>query len=109
MKKIAINISHAKIESFSVELSGEFPTVSATIWLYTESEKKISTYSVSNRKYYWEDINFPPEIYDWLYRMLDVIEWVVTRNAQSKIGLLESRKKVSKKEEKPEDYLDVPF
>lgn len=108
MKKIAINISHAKIESFSVELSGEFPTVSATIWLYTENEKKISTYSVSNRKYYWEDIDFPPEIYDWLYRMLDVIEWVVTRNAQSKIGLLESRKKVSKKEEKPED-LDLPF
>lgn len=104
MKKIEINISHAKIESFSVSCEEDIPTVSATIGLYTENEKKISTYTVTNRKYYGEQIEFPPEIFDWLYRILDVIETTVTRNAQSKIWLLPSKNK--DEEEKKTDFTD---
>lgn len=106
MKKIEINISYAKIESFSVNLESNIPTISATVWLFTANEKKISTYTVSNRKYYWEDVEFPPEIFDGLYRMIDIIERIVTNNAKSKIGLLSVKTEESKKSE---DYKDILF
>lgn len=106
MKKIEINISHAKIESFSVNLESDIPTISATVGLFTANEKKISTYTVTNRRYYWEEAEFPPEVFDGLYRMLDIIERVVTNNAKSKIGLLSAKTEESKKSE---DYNDIPF
>lgn len=106
MKKIDINISYAKIESFSVNLESDIPTISATVGLFTENEKKISTYTVTNRKYYWEDVEFPPEIFDGLYRMLDIIERIVTNNAKSKIWLLSWKTEKSKKSE---DYEDIFF
>lgn len=112
MKKIEINISHAKIEGFSVSMETEIPRIAATIWLYTQNEKKISTYTVTNQRYYWEEIEFPPEIFDGLYRILDVIEWTVTRNAQSKIWLLPAkteRQKNQTKKPKMEDFDDIPF
>lgn len=104
MKKISISITNAKIESFSVNIENNEPYISATVGLYTENEKKISTFSVTNRKYYGEEITFPIEIYDWLYKMLDVIEQTVTLHAQSKICLLPD-----KKTGKEDDFMNVPF
>lgn len=57
MREIKISITKAHIRSYSVDLQGDFPVVTATIDLRTDGGKSIATYSIASD--HWEkDLKF---------------------------------------------------
>lgn len=58
MKHIDINLSSARLESFSVDLNADVPEITATIGLLTPGLNKIATFCVSTKAYYSDDTRF---------------------------------------------------
>lgn len=52
MRKLNIEITKAKIESYVVTMGDEYPSVMVSIGLYTEGGQKITDYNISNN--HWE-------------------------------------------------------
>lgn len=58
MKKLDINITQAKLQSYTVELKEEKPVVSATIELLTAGGMSVTTYTVSTESWYSDKNKF---------------------------------------------------
>jgi hypothetical protein len=52
MKKIDIQITKGAIKGFAVEMADGLPQVTATVALFTEGGKEVTTYSISTHTYY---------------------------------------------------------
>lgn len=89
MKKIDIQINHAKILNFSVVHGDPLPAVSATIGLFTPNGLKISEYSLSTN--HWKEsmkFDLPPEVIGPILQITDALERIVTAHCQSQQKLL---------------------
>ena len=81
---IEINITHGQLENFSVYKSedGKF-NLSATIGLYTETKKKIASYSVDTRNYYGtQKIDLPINTIPAILKIAEEIEVAVIKNCR---------------------------
>lgn len=58
MKQLNINITKAKLKSYTVELKEGKPVVSATIDLLTEGGMEVTTYTVSTESWYSDKNKF---------------------------------------------------
>ena len=91
MKKIDISITKAKIISYNVELNDDLPEVTATIGLFTETDKQISTFSLSTKTFYSQSFELPIEMIEPIKNIAQELETVLTRKCSSAMGLLESK------------------
>ena len=84
MKKIDIQITKAKINSFSVELKEDLPVVSATIGLLTEGGKQITTYTIYSQNWN-EDQKFdlPIEMIIPIKTIMDDLEKIVVKHLRN--------------------------
>ena len=85
MRKINIEITKAQIESFSVSLDPEKeqPQVSATIGLYTEHGKKITTYSIYTNAWSSEQkFELPLQMFNPIYEIAKQLEIVVVKHVR---------------------------
>jgi hypothetical protein len=83
MKKLNIQITKAQIESFAVTLGENKPEVEITIGLYTETGKKITTYSISTDT--WRDdakFNLPASIVYPIMEIMKELEVIATRHCR---------------------------
>lgn len=79
---IEINITHGKLESFSVHL-GDKLHISATLGLYTDAENKVSSFSVDTRNYYGETkIDLPIGTIPAIQKIAEEIELAVVRKCR---------------------------
>lgn len=84
MKKINININKAEIKSFSVELCEGEPEVSASIGLFSEGGKPISTYSISTNAWNKEaKFDLPVELVAPIMSILATLEKVLVNHLNS--------------------------
>lgn len=90
MKKINISITKAEIKSFQVELNEGKPEVSASIGLFSEGGKQISTYSISTDSWNKESkFDLPVELVAPIMSILSTLEKVLVNhinNSQKQIG-----------------------
>lgn len=88
MREIQINISAAKIKSFSVTLNEDLPDVSATIGLYSGA-KKISEFSLCTAQYYGS-INFelPAKMVPPIVKLAGQLEEILTLECSRSLGAL---------------------
>ena len=110
MRTIDINISWAKLESFSVNfLDNELPRIDATMWLYTRSGKRISEYRISTKDYYGnETIELSPEIHTHLRKACEILERAAYNKCNWELWLIERPKKNKVVTIEP-SLEDVPF
>lgn len=74
--KLNINITHGKLESFSVFSKENGIDISATIGLYTDQEKKITTFSVDTRSYYGDtEFELPISCIEPIKKIIQDIEY----------------------------------
>ena len=93
MQTIEIKISKAKIESFSVVLKDDFPVVSASIGLYTDEGKSITTYSISSD--HWQEqlkFDLPIEMIEPIKEIGRRLEKIVSSHCQDHCNELEIKK-----------------
>lgn len=106
MKKLDIQITKAALKSFSVQLEGEKPSVTATIALLTEGGKQITTYCISTSSYNERDqFELPLDVIGPIIQIAKSLEHVVTkhcRDAQKGIGAGDIS-------EQPIDLSEIPF
>ena len=82
MRKIKIEISKARIESYSITFDeADKINISTTIGLYTEQNKKITTYSLSTESWNKEtQVELPLEVIDPIKKIGQALEIVATRH-----------------------------
>jgi hypothetical protein len=89
MRSIDIKITKARLESFSVELpNGKgLPNFTAKLGLYTESEKKVSEYTLSTNSWYGEEstVTIPDEIHYPLSEVISILERVAYRKCNGEM------------------------
>jgi hypothetical protein len=84
MKKININVNKAEIKSFSVELNEGEPEVSASIGLFSEGGKQISTYTIATNSWNEETkFDLPVELVSPIMSILEVLEKVLVTHLNS--------------------------
>jgi len=93
MKKINIEITNAKILSYSVELNDEYPSVSATIGLFA-GEKQISTFSLRTENYYSNSVHFdlPTSLINPIKEISIKLEEILIRECNKDFLQIESPK-----------------
>lgn len=93
MRDISINITKARIKSFSVELEDEKPVITASIALLTAGNEAIATYTISTASWTQESRRFSvnPGMVDSLLTMAHELEQVVTENCKQRQIFIEGR------------------
>lgn len=89
MRQIDINITKAQIISFSVELKEQRPEVSATIGLFTESGKQITSYQIMTN--HWTDtfrFELPIQMVEPILKIMKQLEDVVVDHCKHQQKLL---------------------
>lgn len=84
MEKINIQITKAKLESFDVTLKDDMPSVMATIGLYTDSGKPITTYTIQSNA--WDDakkFDVPPSMVGPILLMAKELEKIVAAHCRN--------------------------
>ena len=92
MKKINIQITKARIKSFGVDLDEDTPRVSATIGLYTEGGREITSYSVSSNS--WDEdkkFDVPIEMISPILDIAKSLEVVLVKHCKDQCKLLETK------------------
>jgi len=92
MKKIDIQITKAKITEFVVQLHDDMPDVTANITLYTENDKKISTFGLSTKS--WEDrcFDLPVEMIPDIKNIANRLEGILIRECKKQLMMLPAPK-----------------
>ena len=82
--KIDINITNGRLESFSINIGEDrLPSISATIGLYTDGGKRITTYSVDTRNYYGDNqIDLPIGTIPAIQKIAEEIEIATIRKCR---------------------------
>lgn len=89
MKKVDVRITKAKIISYAVDLEDERPQVQGTIALYTEDDKKITTFTVNTRDYYENRFDLRLEMIPAIKDIAYQLEDVVVKKCNEALALLE--------------------
>lgn len=103
MKKLDINITKAQLESFSLTLN-EKPVINASLGLYTEGGKKITTYAASSNA--WDEtkkLEIPLEAHALLAKAAKLIEASIVKHCRDSQGMLGSG------DDMPIDLSEIPF
>ena len=92
MKKIDININHAKLLSFSAMVGDETVDVSATLGLFS-GEKKISDFTITTQEYYsGVKFDLPIGMIEPIMTMAKQLEIIVIRECNSAMAELPAPK-----------------
>ncbi len=89
MKKLDIAITKAQLQSFTLDIRGNEPQVTATIGLFTEGGKKITEYSASTNA--WDEtkkLTIPPEALYALGTAAKIIEASIVKHCRDSQGAL---------------------
>jgi hypothetical protein len=97
-RAIDIQITKGKIESFSVDLSGDFPTVMAGVGLYTADDKKISSFSIGSASWNSERFEIPADMIQPILDISQDLERIVMIKCNSMMGRLANPEKEIKPE-----------
>jgi hypothetical protein len=103
MKQLDISITKAQLEGFTLVL-GETPTISATIGLYTNGGKKITTYTANTNA--WDDskkLKVAPKAHMYLAQASKLIEAAIVQHCVDSQGALGTGSDL------PLDLSDIPF
>lgn len=82
MRGLDINITKAKLVSFSVQAKESEPVVSAEIALITEGGKVITTYSVGSDSWRNDKLEIPLEAYPLLGELVHILEAVTVKHCR---------------------------
>ena len=83
-KKIDIHITKGKLEVFTIYLQEDnAPDISATIGLYTDGDKKITSFNVDTRNYYGDNkIELPLGTLPAIQKIAEEIELATIRKCR---------------------------
>lgn len=90
MRDMKIEITKARIRSYSVTLGDKSPVVNATIELLTDGGKVITSYSISNE--HWQEhmkFELPPQMVRPITEIADQLEKIVSKHCENSCKLLE--------------------
>lgn len=92
MSKLDIQITQAKLISYSVELNDDKPEVTATIGLYTEGGKQITSYSIRTSEWTPEATKFelPVTAIAPILGVAQELEKVVTKHCRDAQKVIEA-------------------
>lgn len=62
MRKIDIHITKGAIKSFVVTMEDGLPEVAASVDLYADTGKKVSTFTISTQSWQGSEFELPPEL-----------------------------------------------
>lgn len=80
MRTINIEISKARLENFMVQFDSEGKMdLGATLGLYTEQGKKVSTYTMNTQNYYQNKFELPLSVIDPVHKIALEIEKIATQ------------------------------
>jgi hypothetical protein len=76
--KIEISITHGKLENFTVHIDNDGKKdINAVIGLYTDGERKISSFSIDTRNYYGQTkIEFPTKTLNAIKKICEELELI---------------------------------
>lgn len=88
MKKIDIRITKARITAYAVSMDETLPEVTATIGLYTDGGKEISTFALSTKS--WNDTTFvlPARMVPAIREISDQLEVILIRECNKTMKTL---------------------
>ena len=92
MQKIDVRITKGEVKSFMVTLKDGLPTVGATVALYTEQGKEITTFSISTET--WQDVRFdlPISMIPPIKDLADKLEDIVISQCNKQMKIIEAPK-----------------
>jgi len=88
MRKIDVQITKGKIDSFSVSLDKEFPVVSATVSLFTADDKEITSFSLSSAGYSSNPFKVPISMIPGIKDLADKLENIAILHCNKKMAML---------------------
>lgn len=88
MEKVDIRITKARIISYMITLEENFPEVAATIGLYTEDDKKVTSYSISSASWRSERFDVPVQMIESIKMIGRELEAIVAKQANREALLL---------------------
>lgn len=116
MRTIEINITKARLESFSISFPKEgTPDIEATLWLYAANDKRISQYSIGTKSWSDNRIEFPPELHTYISNTMEILEHIAHRECNGEMWMIESSKQRKQRESEGSYYTnsisieDLPF
>jgi hypothetical protein len=91
MRKIDVQITKGAIETFAVEMKadGGLPNVTATIALFTEDDKKITSFSISTESWRGNKFDVPLEIVEPIKAITEALEFIAIAKCNSALARLE--------------------
>ena len=83
-REIEIHISKGILESFAVEIDKETSEInlSATTGLYTDHDKRVSSYSINTRSYYDNNIDLPIGTIPAIQKIAEEIELATIKHCR---------------------------
>lgn len=92
MRKIDVRITKGEIKSFVVDMKEDLPTVAATVALFTEEGKEVTTFQISTETYYKINFKLPISMIPPIKELADNLEKIVIAECNKQMEMIEAPK-----------------